>query len=255
MPEVYDDTEGDDALAAGLSVMDGGEDFSDVDAGINKTRDMIAHIRTAITTFGWSLIGAASAAAARGILGLGSSAIVDEDTSATGSTIAKRWSSGAISVATPGASNAEATNIGWVNSAIDAAIGSGGLANGPTNTAYARNATGPGTWYTVWMNSANQFMRNTSSRRYKKNIRPWAAPGFMSLRTVIFDRRGNDTPNDEVGFIAEEVLEAVPDAVVYYDGKVDGISDRALLAATVAHLQDLTRRVDAFTGETHDRLA
>lgn len=42
MAETYTGDEGDIALAAGLDVMDGTELGSDIDAAINKTRDMIA---------------------------------------------------------------------------------------------------------------------------------------------------------------------------------------------------------------------
>ena len=118
-------------------------------------------------------------------------------------------------------------------------------AEGPTSAAYARNATGASPWYSTWMNAANQFMRNTSSRRYKKNIRDWSSDGVLALRPVIFDRRGDDTPDNEVGFIAEEVLQVLPEAVAYFDGKVDGIYDRALTAALVSTVQSLARRVQA----------
>lgn len=120
-----------------------------------------------------------------------------------------------------------------------------GVADGPTSAAYFRAATGS-SWFAVWMNSAQQFMRNTSSRRYKKNIRPWTG-SVRHLRTVIFDRKGDDTPNDEVGFIAEEVLDHLPEAVVYFEGEIDGLSDRTLLTAAIADIQRLYELVESLT--------
>lgn len=52
MPESYTGTEGNDAIAAGLDVMDGGEKWAGTNGGwraINKTRDMIANLKTWVT--------------------------------------------------------------------------------------------------------------------------------------------------------------------------------------------------------------
>lgn len=138
---------------------------------------------------------------------------------------------------------------------VDAAT-AGALANGPTSAAYSRSATGSG-WFAVWMNSSLQFMRNTSSLRYKENIRDWGGgiEAVLGLRPVIFDRKGEDTPDDEVGFIAEEVVEVLPEAVTYYDGEIDGLNDRPIIAALVAAVQsqqsaieDLRRQVATMGG-------
>lgn len=145
-------------------------------------------------------------------------------------------SGGRIIANSPAAANELATKA-----YVDARPTGSDAADGPTSAAYARNATGSG-WFVVYMNSALQFMRNTSSRRYKKNIREWAG-SVLNLRTVMFDRRGNDTPNDEVGFIAEEVEQALPEAAMYFDDKIDGINDRVILAAAVADIKRLHARL------------
>lgn len=49
MPESYTGTEGNDALAAGFAVMDGGEDRRDGWRAINKTRDLVAQLKTWVT--------------------------------------------------------------------------------------------------------------------------------------------------------------------------------------------------------------
>ena len=202
---------GDAAAAAGMDTVPGTADRRDGYDEINKTRDYLAAHQTG-GTHPASAITSGVLAAAR-IPNLPGSKITSAVASATSATSA--------------------------TTATEAS-----RANGPTSAAYNRSATGS-SWFAVWMNSALQFMRNTSSRRYKKNIRPWSAPdAVLGLRTVIFDRRGDDTPNDEVGFIAEEVLNVLPEAVVYFDGKVDGIDDRTIIAALVSTVQHLAGRID-----------
>ena len=138
---------------------------------------------------------------------------------------------------------------GYVDSAV-AGVAPTMQANGPTATAYGRPQQGTDR-FVVWMNSALEFMRGTSARKYKKNIRSWAPAvgAVMGLRTVIFDRKvafGGEL--GEVGFIADEVGEVLPDAVLYFDGEIDGIDDRVILAALVHHVQTLTRRVEELGG-------
>jgi hypothetical protein len=53
MPESYTGTEGNDAIAGGLDVMDGAENWAGTNGGwraVNKTRDMIANLKTWVTT-------------------------------------------------------------------------------------------------------------------------------------------------------------------------------------------------------------
>lgn len=118
-----------------------------------------------------------------------------------------------------------------------------GSAGNATGSAYAfNNNVGGSTTYQVWVgnNAGNTLGRNTSSRRYKKNIRAYtfADPeGVLALQPVIFDRRPTyqppttgygpakevPGPSDEVGLIAEEVVKTVPEIVTYYDGQIDGV--------------------------------
>lgn len=119
-----------------------------------------------------------------------------------------------------------------------------GEANG---SSYAfNNNVGGTTFYALWVGNDGgyTFGRNTSSRKYKKNIRPYQfnqPTGVLALEPVIFDRlptRQKERPKvgigpenevevpgaiDEVGLIAEETVKHVPEIVTYYDGKIDGI--------------------------------
>ena len=206
---------GDAAAAAGLDTVAGTSDLRQGYDEINKTRDYLAdHMTTG--THAATAINSGVLDAAR-IPNLPGTKITSAVASATA-----------------------ATSAGYATSA-----GSTVYANGPSGDAYSRPASGSG-YFAVWMNSSLEFMRNTSSRRYKKNIRNWSgADAILRLRTVIFDRRGDDTPDDEVGFIAEEVLEHLPEAVVYFDDKIDGIVDRPIIAGLVSLCQAQQKQIDA----------
>lgn len=223
---------GDAAAAAGMSLVLSTDDRQNGWEEDNRTRDYLAAHQTSGTHAISKITGLQAALDAK----VDSSDVVQN---ATGSSIPIRDSSGQLTVQPTPTLAAHAASKQYV----DNSVAGNSLADGPTSTAYARSATGSG-WYQTWMNSSNQFMRNTSSRRYKCNIRDWSG-GVLDLRPVIFDRRGKETPNDEVGFIAEEVLEHLPEAVVYFDGKVDGISDRTIITALVCEVQRLAARVEA----------
>lgn len=98
-------------------------------------------------------------------------------------------------------------------------------ADGPTSTAYNRTATGSG-YYAVWMNSSLQFMRNTSSKRYKDAIEPAAVSvaDVLALEPVTFHRLAATDPDQrELGLIAEDCTE-VPYLVQYEDGQPEGVA-------------------------------
>lgn len=138
----------------------------------------------------------------------------------------------------------------------------------------AYNQNVPGTsFYAVWVgnSSGHQFGRNTSSARYKQNIRRHdaAASDVLKLQPVIYDRKDwLDYPEDEdgnrligppnlvkgavgeYGLIAEQVAEFVPEIVQWYDGVVDGIRYDLLSVALLDVLKEQQLRIksleDAF---------
>lgn len=141
-----------------------------------------------------------------------------------------------------GSSELAAGAVGTSNLAANATID---RADGPSSDAYTRNAVGSG-WYAVWMNSSYQFMRNTSSIKYKTNVEDWdKAEAVFALRPVVFDRIDNPDQKGEVGFIAEEVAEVLPEAIQYFEGEIDGIYDRPLIAALVAAVQLQQKQIAA----------
>lgn len=238
---------GDDALAAGMALVLGTYQAKDLDQYDNQTRDYLANGHTfwkpslppvPIAKGG---TGANSPDAARSALGAASQADMNarvQNLSEGVNEVALRWSSGRL------VPNIDGTDQGALAFASEIPGSSSGLADGPTSAAYNRGTTGSG-YFAVWMNAQLQFMRNTSSRRFKENIRDWAG-GVLGLRPRVFDRIDGDP--DEVGLIAEEVLEVLPEAVVYLEDEIDGINDRVLLVAAIAEIQRLHARLTVLEG-------
>lgn len=143
----------------------------------------------------------------------------------------------------------------------------------------AYNQNVPGTsFYAVWVgNSAgNQFGRNTSSAKYKNNIRrhDTAPDGVLALQPVVYDRNDVlDYPEDpetherligppnlirgakgEYGLIAEQVAEHVPEIIQWYDGEIDGIRYDLLSVALLDVVKDQEARIRALESNFNTRL-
>ncbi len=83
-----------------------------------------------------------------------------------------------------------------------------------------------------------------SSRRWKKDIHPIqdALEKVSRLRGVSF--RWKETGKEDIGVIAEEVAEVVPEAVSFAkDGEIQGVSDHQLVAILIEAVKDQERRI------------
>ncbi|MEU9605468.1 tail fiber domain-containing protein [Streptomyces sp. NPDC048057] len=119
---------------------------------------------------------------------------------------------------------------------------------------HSNAASGSGTWYAVWVEGDGTFCRNTSSVRFKENVRDQVInpDDVLALRPVIYDRKDTVTEGgsvkegrkDEVGLIAEEVEAAGLDWMVnYLDGEVDGLRYDLLGVALVPVVQRQARQI------------
>ncbi|MFE2104302.1 tail fiber domain-containing protein [Kitasatospora sp. NPDC059463] len=110
------------------------------------------------------------------------------------------------------------------------------------------------TWYAVWVDGNHNFCRNTSSIRFKENVRDIeiSPQNVLALRPRIYDRKPtvNDAGEhiegrrDEVGLIAEEVDETLPEIVVRdEEGKIDSVRYDLLGLALLPVVQDQERRI------------
>lgn len=115
-----------------------------------------------------------------------------------------------------------------------------------------RSVSGAGTYYAVWVNGNDDFCRNTSSQRYKQNIRNHAIDParVLALQPRLYDRI--DGPAGEYGLIAEEVAATVPEVVTMFEGEIDGVRYDLLSVALLdvvkaqhAQIANLLSRVDA----------
>lgn len=105
-------------------------------------------------------------------------------------------------------------------------------------------------WYAVWVDGNHNFCRNTSSQRYKENIEDYAIDpaDVLALQPRIYDRKGDDTPNGEVGLIAEEVHEHLPWLVTWHseedeEPQIDGVRYDLLGVALIPVVQAQAARI------------
>ncbi|WP_327068718.1 tail fiber domain-containing protein [Kitasatospora sp. NBC_01302] len=111
-------------------------------------------------------------------------------------------------------------------------------------------------WYAVWVDGNHNFCRNTSSIRFKENVRDVAiAPtDVLALRPRVYDRKPtvNDEGEqvegrkDEYGLIAEEVAKTLPEIVVHdEEGRIDSVRYDLLGVALLPVVQEQARRLAA----------
>ncbi|AWY07590.1 minor tail protein [Streptomyces phage Yosif] len=134
-------------------------------------------------------------------------------------------------------------------------------ANG-TKRVHNDSVSGSGTYYAVWVQGDGTFARNTSSIKFKENVRdyPIDPAAVLALRPVMYDRKAtvNDEGEtvegrkDEFGLIAEEVNETIPEIVNILDGEVDGLRYDLLgvaLLSVVKHQEERIARLEKLVEE------
>ena len=142
--------------------------------------------------------------------------------------------SGAVASATSATTASSATNATNATHAAQA----DGSQYGWTNTVAGTE------FYALWVGNDGgyHFGRNTSSIKYKENVRDaTGADAVLNLRPVVYDRkatfkypevdgvRAEGPPQmfagakDEMGLIAEEVAPHLPQIVTTYGGEIDGV--------------------------------
>lgn len=129
---------------------------------------------------------------------------------------------------------------------------------------YGFNNTVAGTqFYALWVGNDGgfHFGRNTSSRRFKQNIRPVTEvnKSILGVQPVMFDRKPSKIPpqpgtegpanqlsgrQNEFGVIAEDAHKCFPEATQYYEGQIDGVRYElygvALVPVVREHEEEIT---------------
>lgn len=111
------------------------------------------------------------------------------------------------------------------------------------------------TWYAVWVDGNHNFCRNTSSIRYKENVRDVELnpANVLALRPRVYDRKPTTSDDgtviagrkNEYGLIAEEVAATLPEIVVYDEqGQIDSVRYDLLGYALLPVVQAQQARID-----------
>lgn len=153
---------------------------------------------------------------------------------------------------TTGSSNISlnGANVGNVSNRL--VIGGGaGTGNKQLNTAFIHGIRGITTAVNdaiaVLVDSAGQLGTVSSSIRYKENIEDMGdvSSPILNLRPVTFDFIGKPSHKKQVGLIAEEVKEIMPDLVVHnQDGEVESVKYHELPVLLLNELQKALKRIE-----------
>ena len=120
---------------------------------------------------------------------------------------------------------------------------------GPGNSSWCHFATDRPEFYFNKRVQANGGFKIYSDLRMKTNIREFFRPSVSDLRLSIFDWKDPEREKDQIGYIAQEVQEVLPEAV---SEGVDGmlsVDIDAVLAAKVEALEAKVRELEALIEE------
>lgn len=268
---------GDAAAAAGMDLVPGSAAANTIDTEINKSRDYIAPVKSAIDSASGSSSAAAGTLVRRGPdanFGVPTptasthptpKAYVDDigTTSDTPSTVMRRNSAGQTAVATP-TTRGQAANKGYVDDSFVNPVISGpaqfNSAVGIDGNLRASSAVDfpgvygnslSGSWRNVYIKSTGELGWVASSRQFKKNIKTWSPDrqAILAMRLVEFQYKVAIDPDGAIqhGLIAEELHELGLTWLVDYgtSGVPEGVRydliSLALLSVVQDHEERLTR--------------
>lgn len=250
---------GDDALAAGIPIMNGTEQANTLDTEMNKTRDEIARRTSTVMPIAKGGTGATTADGARSALGL---APIDAGISAgtlvqrdTNKTIAADRAYLALDPVLP----QHATPKSYVDGAVAGKANQSSVDGiyGGNLSSDVYNRTLGGSYRVAYVNSSGVLGWVSSSRRHKKNIRAAVVDteAVLAMQLVTFLYKV-DVDRDRLGelqhgLIAEDLDAAGLDWLVDYadDGQPEGVRYDRIALALLPVVQDLAGRIAAI--ETH----
>jgi hypothetical protein len=121
--------------------------------------------------------------------------------------------------------------------------------NGSGNVFWNGMRANAGT-YTIRLTPGAEMVFDVSSAKYKNNIRNsvYGLDAVMQLKSRQFEYK--DDGRSDVGLIAEEVYEVIPElAVKNKDGEVDAVSYDRFVSVCIKAIQELNAKVDAQAAE------
>lgn len=165
--------------------------------------------------------------------------VVNGANSGTGGGCAFTWQNGSNPIIAIG--NASAI-LGGAYSGAPLIYNGSGLAYRILNI-----TSGVGTHFMKWSNSTGDWTYDTSSARYKDNIEDgsYGLAEVLAMRPVAFTYKAEPDRHD-VGFIAEEMVNVVPEVVAKnIEGEPDAISYDRLTSVLCKAIQELNAKVEA----------
>lgn len=235
MADDIDGTEGNDAIAAGYPVMSGTEDWRDGWKSVNRTRDLVARLKSWTTT-------AVNAVNARlDNLNLTWGAITGKPTEFPPSA----HTHSAISES--GGKYFRWDGAQWLSNAlvgIAAALNVGGDATVGGNI-FIPNATAvnQGTWVALYRNGDGRIGLTPSARKYKKSIKHYDG-SVLGLQPVTFAIKGDAENARHLGIIADDAEAIEPLLVITEGGQVESFHYELLAVALLADVRRLAARID-----------
>lgn len=215
MPETYDGTEGTDAANAGLSVLDGAEKWYRVWRGVNKTRDMIAHLKAWVQS---ELAG----------ISLTWAAISGKPATFPPSAHTHSYIQAGAAVFGDGGGfwyTANPVNI------------SGALYNPP-----GRSTPVTTSYVAAYLNNDGRLGATPSAAKYKRDIEPYEG-SVLDLRAVTYILKDDELETVRLGIIADEADEIEPMLVVHEDREPESFKYELLAVALLKEVQRLAARV------------
>jgi hypothetical protein len=116
--------------------------------------------------------------------------------------------------------------------------------------AYTLDVTGTG-YFSSNLTTAGDFTE-TSSLKYKENILPYSVNinRFDDLKPVKYTRKSDG--EQDLGFIAEEMHELMPEFVGYKDGEPDSIKYSKMVTMLVGALQETRKEMQSIRNEMQE---
>jgi len=136
-----------------------------------------------------------------------------------------------------------------VNAAIGLENGGGGTNNESQISLYTQNTAGALTRQVLVGSTGNLTVTGTitenSSLRYKENIETikYGLDKVLQMRGVTYDKKDNGVK--EIGVIAEEIYEVLPELVLKNEeGEIDSVSYGRITAVLIEAIKDLKKEIE-----------
>lgn len=224
---------GDDAIAAGMDVVDPATDLvKDGADAINETRDYIAQRTSAVAPVAKGGTGATNATAARSNLGAAATShlhLIDQVYAMDG--------------VTPYATALQASLDAMTANTNARLHKAGDTMTGHLWVPLARSTPVNTSFVAAYLNGDGRLGANPSALKYKHDIEDYDG-SVLGLRAVTYVLNDDPLGTVRLGVVADEANEVEPLLVVHEDGAIESFKYELLAVALLREVQRLAARVD-----------